>query len=485
MNIRYVSKVLGMLIAFISATMLLPLAWSAGVSDYSAVLDFVWSMAIGLVLGAGLYLFGLRSEQEFFRREGLAVVSLGWVLGAAVGALPYIFCERFSPGGFVNAYFEAMSGFTTTGSTVLGEIEQIPEGILLWRSFTQWLGGMGIVVLFVAVLPALGMTAKQLYKVEVPGIKKEGATPRIREAASLLWKIYLGFTVAEISLLKMGGLTWFDSINHTFTTLATGGFSTRSSSIAHFNSLYVELVMVCFMILVGTNFGLHIAALRGRFGVFLRDVEYRTYLIILASATALVTLSLVLSNDYDSAGSALRHALFQVTSILTTTGYVTADFDTWSPFARVGLVALMFVGGCAGSTGGAMKVVRVVVVVKAALVQVQKFFFPRMVRQVKIGGTLMPEDTLQSVTGFVLLFIGVWAAGTVYMASLGLDLVTSASSVIATLGNIGPGLAGVGAVENYGWIPAGGKVFLSLCMVLGRLEVYTVLVLFLPSFWKE
>jgi len=483
-NFRYVSKILGMLLAFLSATMVLPMGWSLYRSETASAFDLLWSMLIGGAVGLGLYFFGRKSEQDFFRREGLAVVSLGWILGAAVGSLPFIFCKEFT-GGWVDAYFEAMSGFTTTGSTVLTQIEFLPQGILLWRSFTQWLGGMGIVVLFVAVLPALGVEAKHMYKVEVPGIKKEGATPRIREAASMLYKLYLGFTAAEFILLRAGGMSTFDALNHTFTTLATGGFSTHTQSIAYFDSIYVEAVIIVFMILVGTSFALYVEALRRHFRPFYRDTEYRTYISLLVLGVLVVTASLMIGNTGQSTGSALREAAFQVTSIMTTTGYVTADFNQWPSFARAALVTLMFIGGCAGSTGGAIKVVRMVVVIKAALVQIQKFFFPRMVRQVKVGGRTLPEETLNSVTAFVMLFIGVWVIGTLYMTFLGLDLVTAATSVIATLGNIGPGLAGVGAVEHFGWIPPAGKIFLSLCMVLGRLEIYTVLVLFVPGFWRE
>jgi trk system potassium uptake protein TrkH len=385
----------------------------------------------------------------------------------------------------VDAYFESMSGFTTTGSTVIGIIEAMPKGLLFWRSFIQWLGGMGIVVLFVAVLPAIGVHAKHLYKVEVPGIKKEGATPRIKDTAGLLWKIYLVFTLAEVLLLKLGGMSWFDSLNHTFTTLATGGFSTRSSSIAYYQSLYLEAVIIVFMILVGINFSLYISVLRRRFRDLARDPELGAYLFIMVIATLLIAISLLYRQVHVSFGTALRESAFQTVSIMTTTGYCTADFNTWTPFARVALVVLMFVGGCAGSTGGAIKVIRVLVVGKAAMLQVQKFFMPRMVKQVRIADAAIPTDTIQAVTAFVLLFIATWAAGTLFMAGLGLDPVTAATSVIATLGNIGPGLGGVGAVEHFGWLPAPGKIFLTLCMVLGRLELYTVLVMLVPAFWRE
>jgi len=476
-----------MLIAFVSATMTLPLAWSLGAGDTYTAGRFGVSMGIGLGLAALMYLLGGNSDQEFYRREGLAVVSLGWILAAAVGALPFWLNKEFRrlAGGFVDAYFESMSGFTTTGSTILTDIEAMPQGLLLWRSFTQWLGGMGIVVLFVAFLPALGVHAKHLYKVEVPGIKKEGAAPRIRDAAIMLWGIYLAFTVAETILLMLGGMSFFDAVNHTFTTLATGGFSTKNASIAHFDSLYIEIVIITFMVMVGINFALFISILRRRFSDLTGDVELRTYFFLIAIMTLLVALSLLGSGVHDSVGKAIRESVFQVVAMVTTTGYCTADFDGWTPFARIGLVAMMFVGGCAGSTGGSQKVARIVVVAKMAVLQVQKFFFPRMVKQVRVGGQTIPEETLQLVTGFVLLFVGVWVLGSLFMAFLGLDIVTASTSVIATLGNIGPGLGGVGAVQNFGAIPDIGKIFLSFCMVLGRLELFTVLVLLVPAFWRE
>jgi len=483
-NFRYVAKLLGQLLSGVSLTMLLPLAWSAYRGEWAIVRIFADSILLGIILGAALAFWGRRTKQEFFRREALAVVSLGWILAAAVGALPFFLSHRF-PGGYINCYFEAMSGFTTTGATVLSEIESVPEGLLLWRSFTQWLGGVGIVVLFVAVLPALGVEAKHLYRVEIPGVIKDGTRPRIRESASLLWKIYLGFTVLECAFLMLGGMTFFDALNHTFTTLATGGFSTKNAGIAHFNSLAVEGVIVFFMLAVGVNFSLYASAVRGKIRQFWKEPEFRAYLAFLLGAVILLTLSLTAHRYYPSPATSLRHSLFQAVSIMTTTGYYTADFDQWPSFARILLILLMFVGGSAGSTAGSIKVVRIVALAKMAWIELQHFFFPRRVRTAKLGKSVLPEESRHAVFGFFILFVAVFIFGTVFMAGLGLDPITAASSVIATLGNVGPGLGGVGAVQHYGHIPAPGKIFLSFCMVLGRLEIFTVLVLFLPEFWKK
>ena len=485
MNFRYLSRVLGMFLMFVSFTMVLPLVWSLGSGDYDVAKDFIFSMLIGGVAGALLFIMGRNaSEQDFFRREGLAVVSLGWILTAAVGALPYAFCQAF-PGNIIDCYFESMSGFTTTGATVLSNIEAMPQGLLLWRSFTQWLGGMGIVVLFVAVLPALGVEAKYLYKGEVPGVKKDGLRPRIKDTASLLWKIYLGLTGAEIILLKLGGLSWFDSMCHTFTTLATGGFSTKNASIAHFNSLYIEMVMIAFMVIVGVNFSLYAHAIRGRRLRSFKDTEFGTYLLFLASAIVLLFLSRTFFESGTGMAGTLRESAFQAVSIMTTTGYCTADFDKWNSFARMLLVCLMFIGGCAGSTGGSMKVIRLIMVFKMAVREVRKYFFPRQVRALKVGGEVIQDNTMNSVAGFFGLFLGFFAIGVLLMTLFGLDLVTAASSVIATLGNVGPGLAGVGALENYGHLPGAAKLILTFYMVLGRLELYAVLALLAPDFWKE
>ena len=487
MNFRYVAKLLGMLTVFISLSMLFSVTWSIKDQDWEMVRAFVYSITIGLGIGAAFFFYGRKTKQEFFRREGLAVVSLGWILCAAVAALPFYFCDDFAKdaGGYVSAYFEAMSGITTTGSTVITGIENMPRGLLFWRSFTQWLGGMGIVVLFVAILPALGVEAKHLYKVEVPGINKEGATPRIKDAASLLWKIYFGFTVLETVLLMVAGMSFFDALNHTFTTLATGGFSTRNASVAAFDSIYIEIVIIIFMVMVGINFSLYISALRGRWDHIIKDVELKTYFLLTIVLTVLVAVSLQSGGIHSSVLQSVRESIFQVVSIMTTTGFCTADFELWTPFCRLTFVALMFVGGCAGSTGGSMKVIRVMVVVKAAALEVERFFHPKMVKQLKIGKNSLPDATLHAVMGFTLLFITCWVVGSIFMTWLGLDIVSASTSVIACLGNIGPGLAKVGAVENFGWIPASGKILLSFCMVAGRLELFTVMVLFIPAFWRE
>ncbi len=485
MNFRYLCRILGMFLIFVSSTMVLPFIWSLGAGEKIEARGFIFSLLIGVAAGLALFFAGRKARgQDFFRREGLAVVSLGWILAAAIGALPYAFSPSF-PGTIVDCYFESMSGFTTTGATVLAQIEAMPQSILLWRSFTQWLGGMGIIVLFIAVLPALGVEAKHLYKGEVPGVKKAGLRPRIQDTASLLWRIYLGLTVAELALLKLGGMTWFDALNHTFTTLATGGFSTKNASIAHFQSLYIEIIIIAFMLMVGVNFSLYAHAIRGRQVSLFRDTEFRAYMIFLVLACLLLFLSRLSFESGITTGQNLRESAFQAVSIMTTTGYCTADFNRWNHFARILLFCLMFVGGCAGSTGGSMKVIRLLMLFKLAVREVGKYFFPRQVRALKIGDEVIAENTMNAVAGFFALFLGFFAIGTLIMALLGMDMITAGSSVIACMGNVGPGLAGVGPVENYGHLPQAAKLILSGFMVLGRLELYAVLALLAPDFWKE
>lgn len=493
MNWKVVSKLLGILFIFIGLSMVFSLLWALHFGETSAeipgapmspVAALLTSMAIACAIGAGLFLVGRKSTEDVFRKEGLFVVGVGWLLTAAVGAIPYIL-SGVLPNG-IDAYFESMSGFTTTGSTVLVNIEAAPKGILFWRDFTHWLGGMGIIVLFLAVLPVLGAGGKQLFRSEVPGPEPDGLKPRIRQTASILWKIYLGFSIAEALLLWAQGMTLFDAQCHTFGTMATGGFSTRQNSIGAYNSVGIEMTVILFMIFAGTNFSLYFRALRGKpLGLF-KDVEWRTYMAVLLAAIAFVTINLLAQSRslYPTFGQAIRAASFQVTAIMTTTGFATENFDQWPAFSKFLLVLLMFVGGCAGSTGGGIKVARVVILVRAAFLRLEKVFRPKTVRALRIGRTVVSEETIHSVSGFFVLFMGVFAVATLIVAATGTDIVTSFASVAATLNNIGPGLGKVASIENYAHLAPVAKVTLSLCMVLGRLELFAILVLFVPAFWR-
>lgn len=478
----------------VGATMLLPLLWAAYYGEPTGGRALGISMAISLLVGGGAWLLTRRHNQEVFRKEALAIVGLGWIIVGAFGALPYLFSGTFiSP---VDAYFEAVSGFTTTGSTVMTDIENFDRSILFWRSLTHWLGGMGIVVLFVAVLPYLGAGGKHLFKTEAPGPIPENLRPRIRHTAAILWKLYIALTVAETVLLMPGmlkampGITIMDSLYealcHTFGTLATGGFSTKNASVAAFRSVpSIDIIIIFFMVLAGINFSLHFRVWGGDRKAYKRDPECRIYLGVLLTATLFVAGVLWLTGTYSGILEALRHGAFQVVSIATTTGYCTADFNQWPEVLRWLLVLLMFVGASAGSTGGGFKVIRWVMLWKTARLQLERVYRPRSVRRVRLGSAVIDEGLLAANAAFIAIGLGVFVGASLFMTLLpGMDLVTSLTSVAATLNNIGPGLEGVGAVENYAFIPWPGKMVLSLLMVMGRLELYSILVLFIPSFWR-
>jgi trk system potassium uptake protein len=410
-------------------------------------------------------------------------VTLAWLAAAVAGAAPFLLHGSLdSP---VDAFFESMSGFTTTGATLLGRIEAEPHAILLWRSLTQWLGGLGIVVLVVAIAPATGMATHRVFFAELSGVTADRLTPRIADTAKILWGIYVAFTAVGFVAFAAAGMGPFDAINHILTTIATGGFSTRTSSIAAFDSLAIELVAIVFMVLGGVNFALYWRALRGAESLRPQLPELRAYLMILVVATAVVTLSLVASDTAISVADALRDSAFTVVSITTSTGFITADFEEWDPLGQLVMLMLMFVGGCAGSTAGGMKVIRVLLLGKTAAQEIERQVRPTTVQVLRVGGRVFSEEVRKGILAFFSLYVLIVAGGTIVMAAIGVDATTAVSSVIASLNIIGPGLGEVGATENYAAIPSGGLWFLSALMLAGRLEVFTVLVLLTPSFWRR
>jgi len=488
-NFLLTARLLGLLTLLLATSMLICLPW-AWVDEQPAVL---WALGKSILLaaGAGVCLFCLgkgTKEQNIGQREGLLVVSGSWILAGLVGALPFLLSGAIPRP--VDALFESISGFTTTGASVLVVMEGVPRAILFWRALIQWLGGMGIVMLFVAVLPSLGIGGRFLYRQEVTGPAKAGLRPHVRDTAMTLWMVYMGLTVAEILALSLAGMDIFDAICHTFATMATGGFSTRTGSMAVF-SVPAQAVVILFMLAAGVNFTLYANLWRGggmwsgRRGVrnFFRDPELRLYLGLLAVATLLLAGSLMGQGRYSPA-DAFRLASFQAVSMQSTTGFVTADFDTWSSFSRLLLVMLMFVGGCAGSTGGSIKVIRFLIMGKLAVVQVRHFFRPRQVSRVRVGSEVVSADMLGSISGFFVLFLATWAGITLAVAGSGADPVTAASAAIACMGNVGPGLAAVGASQNFSALADSAKLILAAGMIIGRLEVFTVLGLLSRSFWR-
>ncbi len=480
MNIFLTLRILGALLLFLAGALLLPIPFSLFYGD-GAMPAFLFSAGVSLLAGAALFT-GFRSEKDLSVREGFAIVTFGWTFFALFGALPFIFSGAIP--SYLDAFFETMSGFTTTGSTILTNIEAMPPSLLLWRSMTQWFGGMGIIVLSLAILPMLGVGGMQLFKAEVPGPTTDRLKPRIQDTAKLLWGVYVLLTMAEIILLMAGNMGFFDALNHSFTTMATGGFSTHNASVAAFNSAYIDWVITLFMFLAGVNFSLHYLGLRGRFMDYYRNEEFRFYLVLIISGVALITLFNV-GSTYASFWDNLRYSAFQMVSIITTTGFGTADYELWPVLCQYLLVAAMFIGGCAGSTGGGMKVARLLLLAKHAHVQLFRLIHPRAVRLVKLGERPVDKEVMQSILGFLALYIGVFVIASFIMAATGMDLVSAGGSVIATLSNIGPGLGSVGPVDNFAHVPAIGKATLALCMLLGRLELFTVLVLIFPTFWHK
>ncbi|HNQ21825.1 MAG TPA: TrkH family potassium uptake protein [Phycisphaerae bacterium] len=509
MNFREVFHNFGLLLVVLSLILGITAAWSAlGVgqgdpAEKQALLALLLSAGAGLTAGGLLYLPTRSATRVLGRREALLLVALGWLVSAALGALPFYLWAHLDGDprphpfdAFVNCYFEAMSGFTTTGATVLSKIASMPRSLLLWRALTHWLGGLGIVVLFVAVLPSLGVGGKRLFRMEAPGPEKEGVRPHIRETARILWLIYLGLTITQAVALRLAGMGWFDAVCHTFATLATGGFSTSDTSIGGYDSVAIDIIIIVFMVAAGVNFGLYYQLIRGRVRQVLQDGELRGYLTILLLGSLFVvvflhghTLQTTDGRLHDgSPARAALHGTFQAVSVQTTTGFCTADFNQWPLLARGVMILLMFIGASAGSTGGGIKVIRILICLKVLASEIERVFRPNVVRPVKFGAHPVDADlklaTLAYVLGILVLFL--LGAGLLLAleAPQDIDFATAISASVATLCNIGPGLGMVGAVENYGWFTAGSKIVMCLLMALGRLEIFAIAVLFFPRFWR-
>lgn len=474
-----VLNLFGKLLILLSLFLLVPIPFSLYFAD-GMVGAFLLSSLIGAGIG-GLLLLLFVPERDLGYRDGFAIVVLSWLGLALLGALPYNFSGQM--GSFVDCFFESMSGFTTTGSTILDRVEVLPASALFWRALTHWLGGMGIIVLSLAILPLLGVGGMQLFQAEMPGPTKDRLAPRIQDTARILWAVYLLLTLIEIMLLMFGGVGFFDAICHAFATMATGGFSTHTASAGYFKSVYVETVIVIFMFLAGINFTLHHRFLTGKFRAYFKNEEFRLYLKITVFAILIIVLANMHARIYDSLGENVRTAVFQVVSILTTTGFGTADFDLWPPVCKIMLVSLMLIGGCAGSTGGGIKVVRFLLFFKYARLQLRNLVHPRAVGAIKLGKLKVPQEVMVAILGFFALYIAFFMIATLAITAMGVDIVTGATAVIATLNNIGPGLNLVGPATNFGHLPAAAKLLLSFCMLAGRLELYTVAVLLTPDFW--
>ncbi len=486
MHKTLILNIVARILFVVSMVMLVPLGWAV-LDDSSSVETraFIITIIIGICVMAGLRRFLPVDSQDFdmiSAKDGLAIVGLSWIFVSLLGALPF-YLSGVIP-SYTDAFFETVSGFTTTGATVLTQIEGLPRGVLFWRSLTHWLGGMGIIVLSVALLPAIGRGAYQLYRAEAPGPTAERLRPGIKETAKTLWSVYFLLSLLETVLLMFGGMPLFDSLCHTFGTMATGGFSTRSASIAAYGGC-IQWIIILFMFLAGCNFMLHYQALRGKVTGYFRSEEFRVYLFLVLFFVPVFTVVLWWTGNGLSEET-LRRAGFQVVSMLTTTGYTTVDFNLWPAFLKISLIIFMFIGGCAGSTGGGMKVIRVYVALKTGFISIIRSFLPNVVMPLKVDSKPVPESYVTSSGAYFIIYIFLFCLGTVAMTLTdGADLITSFSASLACLSNIGPGLGGVGALENYAWISIPGKWLLSFLMLAGRLELYSILILLVPAAWRK
>jgi len=483
MNYKLIFKIISILTLIISAFMLVPAFIALYYGEMESFYAFIYSI-IPASFASLMIIYMLRrmGDQVLSTRDGFLFVTLSWICASLLGALPF-FLSGSIP-SFTDAFFETISGFTTTGASILTNIEGQPKSMLFWRSLTHWLGGMGIVVLTVAILPLLGIGGLQLIKAEAPGPTVDKITPRITETAKILWFIYLGFTVSETILLMFGGMNLFDALTHTFGTLATGGFSTKNTSVGHYNSAYIEGIITFFMVMAGVNFILHYRLLTGKPKLAFRDTEFKAYISIFIVATVMLTFSLY-GDFYQSIGESLRYASFQVATMLTTTGFATTDFEKWPYFSQIILFMLMFVGGSSGSTGGGIKVIRLVTLFKQAINEMKFLLHPRGVFTLRINGTAVRKNIVYAISGFFFLYIIMLLIVTFVVAWSGYDILTSFTTALATVGNIGPGFGMIGPAENYAFFPPYVKWVLCFAMLVGRLELYTVLILFTPRFWRR
>lgn len=480
-NIGIILKVLSFLLIIESVFMLsgLIFAWYYGESAKPLALSAAITGAIGVatwfIVNPGIRKKGIG------KRDGYLIVTLSWIVVSLFGSLPFLISGAIP--SFTNAFFETISGFTTTGASILENIEGLPKNLLYWRAMTHWMGGMGIIVLTVAILPFLGIGGMQLLVAEMPGITPDKLHPRITATAKRLWGIYVLFTFVEILLLWAGEMDLFDSICHAFATMATGGFSTKNASIAAFGT-YTQYVVIFFMILAGTNFTLHYMMLHRKFDRVWKNQEFRTYVIIIIVFTVFIAITLFLLQG-TAFEQSIRDSLFMVVSILTTTGFVSANYLIWPAFLWVILFILMFVGGSAGSTSGGMKIIRHFLLIRNSWIELKRAMHPNAIIPVKFNGKTVSQAIIFNVMAFFLIFMVIFAMGTLILSLIGIDFETSIGATIATLGNIGPGIGGVGPVENYAFFPPVAKWFLSFLMLLGRLELFTVLIILSPAFWRS
>ena len=493
LNYKIIFHLMGLLLLCNGCFMLLA-AVVSGIYDDGATIDITLA-AITTILSGVISMFFTRGHRkEVQRKEGYIIVTCGWLIMSASGILPYIFSGAIP--GITNAFFETMSGYTTTGASILEDIESLPEGILFWRSLTHWIGGMGIIVLAIAILPLLGIGGMQLFSAEAPGPHADKLHPRITDTAKRLWLIYFGYTVAETLLLKLAGMSFFDAINHAMATLSTGGFSTKNASLAYWNDQpLIQYIVILFMFLAGSNFVLSYFAFKGKVQKVIRDEEFKVYGIFVLLFSVITALVIYLKADMDITAyhpmvlgqgeSAFRHALFQVIAVVTTTGFVSADFTSWTPFLTVFFFGLMFCGGSAGSTAGGIKVMRHIMVIKNGLLEFKRTLHPSAVIPVRFNNKSVSEHIVYNIIGFLVLYMLLFIIGALVLSFMGLDFMTAVGGAASSLGNVGPAFGSLNPLSNFNGLPELGKWWCGFLMLAGRLELFTVLILLTPYFWKR
>ena len=467
-------------VGFFSLSLLFPLLIAVIFKEYNMFFSFLLPICCSLIISLPVFLSTKKEEINFQKSDGFLLVTLAWVIGSMIGALPY-YLSGYVP-HYSNAVFESVSGFTTTGATIIPDVEILPYSLHFWRGMTHWIGGMGIIVLTVALFPILGTGGFQLLKGETTGPMKEKFTPKVKDTAKVLWLIYCGFTLLQFILLMLGGMSWFDSVIHSFSTMGTGGFSTKNSSIAYYNSPYIEWVCSIFMFIAGFNFTLTFRLFQGKVNEITKNSEARAYFFIVAVSVLTVTISL--SRNLFPIGKSLRYAFFHVTSIMTTTGFMADNHNAWPPLAKMVILGLMFIGGCSGSTAGGVKVIRYVILCKQMLNESKKILFPKGVFSVHLDQKIGRKDVVYSVSGFVFVYFLFFFIGVFLLSGSGIDLFNSINASILLLGNIGLGFGKLISGEIFYNLPEYMKWFFSLFMIIGRLEIYSVIILCFPFYWK-
>ena len=489
MHVKTILNILGAILALTGFTMMVPalIAWGYNEPD---LVGHLQSMGICMGIGIPVWLF-TRKSRSLNNKDGFVIVTLSWLLVALAGAMPFYLSGAIP--NFTDAWFESMSGVTTTGATIIGNpntlphlpngIESLTHGVLYWRSFIQWIGGMGIIVFTLAILPILGAGGVQLFKAEVPGPVADKIRPRVKETAKILWLVYVGFTSLQFILLGFAGMPWFDAICHAFTTMPTGGFSTQNASIAAYANPAIHYIIILFMFIAGVNFTLHFRALTGNIKLCFKDPELLAYIGITFAATLFIFLNIA-SAQGDWTHDNFLSSLFQSVSILTTTGFGSADYEIWPFFSQFLILILMFIGGMGGSTGGGMKVARIILLVKYAATETRRMLHSRAIIPIRIGDRYIGEDVVRNTLGFFLFYMSIFGITALILTTLNLDIETAIGAAASAIGNIGPGLGAFGPTDNYALLHPIGKWMLTFCMLLGRLEIFTIMVLFSRTFWK-